>query len=90
VNTYQYCLTETQGEIALVLTDMMMPVMDGQKTIKVLRKMNPSIKIIASSGLAGKDDVVVEKGLAVDAFLVKPYNAEKLLETVHSVLHKAQ
>ncbi|MBI5476635.1 MAG: PAS domain S-box protein [Ignavibacteriales bacterium] len=77
-----------KDEIALVLTDMIMPIMDGQKTIQVLRKMNPALKIIASSGLASKDDIIVDKGLAVDAFLVKPYNAEKLLETIHSVLKK--
>jgi PAS domain S-box-containing protein len=75
-------------EIALVLTDMMMPIMDGPQTIKVLRKMKPALKIIASSGLTGNGHVATDKELGVNAFIVKPYNAEKLLETVHSVLHK--
>jgi PAS domain S-box-containing protein len=77
-----------KDEIALVLTDMLMPIMDGSQTIKVLRKMNPAVKIIASSGLASEGHVVTDKGLGVNAFIVKPYNAEKLLETIHSVLHK--
>jgi len=75
-------------EIALVLTDMMMPIMDGPRTIHALRKMNPAVKIIASSGLAGEGYAATDKALGINAFLVKPYNVEKLLETVHSVLHK--
>ena len=43
----------SQGqEIALVLADMMMPVMDGPAMIHVLRRMNPKLPIIAASGLA--------------------------------------
>ena len=38
-------------EIAVVLTDMMMPKMDGASTIRVLRKMDPAVRIIIASGL---------------------------------------
>jgi PAS domain S-box-containing protein len=74
-------------DIALVITDMMMPIMDGPQTIRELRKINPSVKIIASSGLVESDEEKDAKD-AVDAFIAKPYAAEKLLEVVHSVLHK--
>ena len=77
-----------KDEIDLVLVDMVMPIMDGPHTIKVLRKINPLIKIIASSGLTGEGNVAKDKKLGVNAFIMKPYNAEKLLEVVHSVLHK--
>jgi CheY-like chemotaxis protein len=40
-----------KNEIAVVLTDMMMPVMDGPATIRALMRINPAIKIIAASGL---------------------------------------
>ena len=40
-----------QDEIAVVLTDMMMPVMDGAATIHALMRINPTIKIVAASGL---------------------------------------
>ncbi len=40
-----------QTEIAVVLTDMTMPVMDGAATIQVLKKINPAVRIIAASGL---------------------------------------
>jgi PAS domain S-box-containing protein len=40
-----------QHEIAVVLTDMMMPVMDGPATILALKEINPMVKIVAASGL---------------------------------------
>jgi hypothetical protein len=76
------------NEIALVITDMMMPVMDGPKTIRELHKINPAVKIIASSGLMASHDTEREIGHFVGGFITKPYTAEKLLEIVHSVLHK--
>jgi PAS domain S-box-containing protein len=73
-------------EIAVVLTDMTMPGMDGPATIQVLRKINPAVRIIATSGLATDG----HRGLAADngvrQFLAKPYTAETLLVTVKQVL----
>jgi len=45
------------SEIALVLTDMMMPVMDGAATIQVLLRINPAVRIIAASGIDSGDPV---------------------------------
>ena len=42
---------EHKNEIAVVLTDMAMPVMDGPATIHALMRINPAVKIIAASGL---------------------------------------
>ena len=63
-----------------VLTDMMMPGMDGVATIRALRQLNPAVRIIAVSGLAAGAEVGVE------ACLPKPYKAERLLETLSEVL----
>lgn len=79
----------SQGkDIDLVITDMLMPYMDGARTILALRNMNPSVKIIASSGLNANGQTKGDDRIVADIFLAKPYNAEKLLEMVHSVLHK--
>jgi len=51
----------------VVLTDMMMPSMDGSTTIRTLQKMNPQIKIIAASGLASNDKVAEAAGLGIKA-----------------------
>jgi PAS domain S-box-containing protein len=76
------------AEIALVLTDMAMPLMDGTATIRVLRKLNPNLKIIASSGLMNTEQTAEIQTLNVNAFLAKPYTAEKLLTTLAEVLRE--
>ncbi|WP_395751544.1 PAS domain S-box protein [Prosthecobacter sp.] len=80
--------TAHQGEIDVVLTDMMMPVMDGLATIQVLMRMNPQVRIIAASGLSVKDMVVKATAAGVKHFIPKPYSAETLLKTVAQVLQR--
>jgi PAS domain S-box-containing protein len=77
---------DKKNEIAVVLTDMVMPFMDGPATIRALQRMNPNVRIIAASGLgvgqrAGEGPL---EGVAV--FLNKPYTAEKLLTALSQVL----
>ncbi|MGV3772840.1 MAG: PAS domain S-box protein [Verrucomicrobiales bacterium] len=78
-----------RGEIALVLTDMAMPIMDGQALIIALQSLNPSVKIIASSG-GGTFISTVENniGTGIAHFIRKPYVAETLLSAIHEVLSK--
>ena len=40
-----------QAEIALVITDWMMPGMDGAATVRSLKQINPAVKVIVSTGL---------------------------------------
>ena len=76
----------TQNEkIALVITDMSMPYMDGAATIRALRKINPQLKIISASGLTNPQRAD-NKDLDTNAFLLKPFTAEKLLTTIAEVL----
>jgi CheY-like chemotaxis protein len=73
-------------DISLVLTDMMMPVMDGPTTIAALRSINPGVRIIAVSGLQGGDLSTSAMGSGADLFLAKPFSAEKLLQAIHQLL----
>lgn len=75
-----------QSDISLVLTDMMMPVMDGSATIEFLMKINPNIRIIATSGVAANRELAEISGGGVKDFLQKPYSAEILLNCLHRVL----
>jgi PAS domain S-box-containing protein len=74
--------------IAIVLTDMAMPIMDGPATILALKALNPKVKIIASSGLATECDTarVIEAG--VKQFVPKPYTAETLLTALAETLQQ--
>lgn len=74
-------------EIALVLTDMAMPFMDGAATIRALRKISPKLKVIAASGLDSPGQKTNIEALAVNAFLTKPFTADELLRTVAKVLN---
>lgn len=79
-----------QGEeIAAILTDMMMPVMDGPSCIQVIKRMNPAARIIAASGLSANGHVTHVTRLGVKHFLPKPYTAAALLKTLREVLAEA-
>jgi PAS domain S-box-containing protein len=77
---------ENKKEIALVLTDMMMPIMDGAGVIRVLMRINPEIKIVAASGLNANVGVTKLLGASVKHFLAKPYTAGTLLKTIRAIL----
>lgn len=73
-------------DIAVVLTDMMMPVMDGASTIKVMKRMQPHVRIIAASGL-NADGMTSRNAIdGVRHFLPKPYTAELMLHALKSAL----
>ena len=73
-------------EIAVVLTDMTMPVMDGAATIAALLRTNPAARIIAASGLSSGATIAKETRDSVQDFLPKPYTAETLLTRIREVL----
>ncbi len=67
--------------------DMMMPIMDGKKSICNMRGINPEVKVIGLSGLTEKDTSEINDAF-VQAFLMKPYTAERLLNTLRDVIGK--
>lgn len=75
-----------RDEIAIVLTDMIMPQMDGLTTIRTLKKINPQVKIIAVSGLVPHQKSTNTQEIGVQAFLSKPYTAKQLLQTIDSLI----
>ncbi len=79
-------LAQHQEEVALVILDMAMPVMDGLATLRAMRSIVPHLPIIAISGrieysqtLDGQEDGPLK-------FLAKPFTTEQLLQTLHHVL----
>lgn len=78
---------EHKNNVNVLLMDMMMPNMAGPAAIRILRKMNPLVKIIAVSGLPSSERVRAAMDTGVSAFLSKPYTTQELLKTLHSVLN---
>jgi CheY-like chemotaxis protein len=77
---------QNQEDIALVLTDMMMPVMDGPAAIHALLRIRPELKIIGASGLTSKGVMARANLPGVKHFIAKPYSAAGLLKLVRSCL----
>jgi PAS domain S-box-containing protein len=74
-----------RSEIAVILADMMMPVMDGTALIAATRRIDPGVKIVVASG---NDANASAAKAGVPHFLAKPFTAEVLLRTLSTVLDK--
>jgi PAS domain S-box-containing protein len=72
-----------RDRVAAVLTDMMMPVMDGTALITALNHINPKLRIIATSGRA---NAAAGSAHGFRRFLAKPFSVGSLLSTLKSVL----
>ncbi|MCL5020105.1 MAG: response regulator [Bacteroidetes bacterium] len=71
--------------VALVITDMSMPIMDGVATIRALRKLKPDSKIIATTTFM--DDIHNYDSIdSTVVFLKKPYTARKLLHAISQTI----
>ncbi|MGB5633018.1 MAG: response regulator [Waterburya sp.] len=78
--------SQNQAEIDVVLMDLMMPEMSGLTAMRTLKKINPSVKLIANSGLAERDEITAAERIGIKAFLAKPYTTEKLLQQLKDVI----
>jgi CheY-like chemotaxis protein len=72
----------------LVITDMTMPGMPGDRLAKELRRLRPDIPIILCSGFGHYLNDAEAKAIGICAFLMKPFVLRELAETVQTVLHK--
>ncbi len=80
---------QRRSEIDLVLTDIQMDLMDGVGLTRALKRIEPDVKVIASSGHAAPEKRDALKQLGVCSFLDKPYTADRLLIALHDAIHAA-
>ncbi len=76
-------------DIALVITDVDMPNLNGAVLADTLRKLNPKLRIIAMSGhdsMSVGSEVLTKARKLANAFLHKPFAAADLLNVVQQVL----
>ncbi|QLE59194.1 GAF domain-containing protein [Nostoc sp. TCL26-01] len=79
-----------QQKISLVLMDMMMPSLDGLTAIRILREMNPQVKIMAISGVTQEQQLMEAANTDINAFLRKPYNIYDLAHAIHNILSESR
>ncbi len=77
-----------EGNIDLVILDMIMPKMDGVETYKHLKAMNSSLKILISSGYSHDSPSHTDFQNGIEGFVQKPYKIDALTKKVREILDK--
>jgi CheY-like chemotaxis protein len=78
-----------EDPVDLVITDIVMPEIDGIEVVQVVRRLYPATKIIAMAGgspSSAQCYLKMARLLGADAVLAKPFTAAKLLAAVRKVL----
>lgn len=73
-------------QIALVILDFFLPIMDGDAVFDELRALNPNINVVLSSGFAEQSKISAMLAQGLRGFIPKPYTSEKLIAQVRSIL----
>jgi two-component system, cell cycle sensor histidine kinase and response regulator CckA len=72
-------------EIDFVVSDLMMPYQDGPTTIRAIRKMKDSVRVLAITGLGEEARIAEAKAAGAESFIKKPFTAHQLLAAVKSL-----
>ncbi|MDD5167182.1 MAG: response regulator [Syntrophales bacterium] len=74
------------NEIHLVLLDMIMPGMNGGEVYDLMKAINPTVRVILSSGYSidGKATEILQRG--IKAFIQKPFRIDSLAQKIREVL----
>lgn len=70
----------------LVIMDITMPEMDGIQAVKAIKKLNSEAKIIMCSAMGQQAMVIESIQSGARDFIVKPFQAERVIEAVRKVL----
>ncbi len=86
--------SQHREEISAVLTDIMMPLMDGAALVKQLRRLEPDLKIAAVSGMGNAAERLATTAeltaLNVTIFLSKPYSAGDVLHAIGCLMEEGR
>ena len=74
-------------QIRAVVTDMVMPNLDGVGLIRSIRKLAPDLPILVSSGYSNEQSREALSELRVDGFLKKPFSARQIIASMASLLY---
>ena len=74
----------------LMITDMTMPTMNGDKLALAVKGIRPDIPVILCTGFSERVNAKTATDLPIDAFLMKPVEQEKMAHTVRKILDEAK
>ncbi len=75
-----------RNEVRLILTDLMMPVMDGLDLVRAVKGLDPGIRVIAASGLDAEVSRAQLAAIGVSEILMKPIQLKVLLKAIREQL----
>jgi hypothetical protein len=75
-----------RAEVRAVITDMMMPGMDGPSLVRALRQLDAQLPILGMTGLTSKGVAEGAEGFDLPTVLAKPFTGVKLLVALHETL----
>jgi PAS domain S-box-containing protein len=78
--------SKQRDEIRLVLSDVMMPQLDGPGMLRELKKIQPGVKSIVITGLGEENRIADAKAAGADVVLHKPFTADELLREMKRLL----
>jgi two-component system cell cycle sensor histidine kinase/response regulator CckA len=76
------------AEIGLVLLDLSMPGLSGEQTFEELRRMDPTVRVLLSSGYSEAEATRRFVGRGLAGFIQKPYRPEQLVDAVRRALRE--
>jgi signal transduction histidine kinase/CheY-like chemotaxis protein len=79
-------VNEKRADIRCVVLDLTMPNMDGAETFRAIRRLDPRVRVIVSSGFDGQDIASRFGGAGPDGFLQKPYTMRDLGDGLKAIL----
>jgi len=71
----------------IVLADLVMPEMDGQRMALALRRSNPTIKIMMLTGTEVDDRVYDLVAAGIEGYVLKNIEPGELVRAIHAVVH---
>ena len=70
----------------IICMDVVMPEMDGLEALREIKSANPEIAVVMITGNASSENVQEAIQNGASGFIVKPFNAAKVLSTLDRVL----
>lgn len=73
------------NEIDFIITDVILPVMDGYELVKEIRAIDKEIPIVFLTGKSLQSDIIRGLELGADDYITKPFNMNELLLRIESI-----
>jgi CheY-like chemotaxis protein len=77
-----------KDKIDMVILDMIMPEMGGDRAYEIIKEINPDVKVLLSSGYSVEGEAAKILEYGCDGFIQKPFNMKRLSKSIREVLDR--